>query len=128
MAPSDRRYHASHEWAKEENGVVTVGITDVAVARLSDLVFVDLPATGKVVAQGDVFGEIESVKAVSELLSPVSGEIVDVNAGLADELDTLASDPFEAGWMIKIRVEGDGGMGSLLDAEAYEQHAAADEH
>jgi glycine cleavage system H protein len=128
MAPSDRKYHTTHEWAKSEGDLVLVGITDVAVKRLSDLVYVELPAKGKKVAQGQVFGEIESVKAVSELISPVTGEIVDVNAGLADHLDDLGSDPYGKGWMLKVRPTGDGGLAKLMDAAAYDKHAAAEEH
>jgi glycine cleavage system H protein len=128
MAPSDRKYNASHEWAQKEGDLVLVGITDVAVKRLSDLVYVELPAKGKKVAQGQVFGEIESVKAVSELISPVTGEIVDVNADLADHLDDLGSDPYGKGWMLKVRPTGDGGLPKLMDAAAYDQHAASEEH
>ncbi len=129
MAPSDRRYLASHEWAKrEEDGTILVGITDFAIQHLSDLVFLDLPSTGSKVEQGAPFGEIESVKAVSELLSPVGGEVVEVNEDLADDLDTLASSPFEKGWMIRVRPEGDGGWDSLLEASAYEKAAAEERH
>lgn len=128
MAPSDRRYQPTHEWAKQEDGQVTVGITDIAVQLLSDLVYVDLPETGRKVEQGDVFGEIESVKAVSELIAPVRGEITAVNVDLPDQLDTLARDPYGAGWLVKIQVDGDGGLAALMDAATYERHAAAEEH
>ncbi len=128
MPPSDRSYQSSHEWAKLEDGLVTVGITDIAVERLSDLVFVDLPANGKTITQGEVFGEVESVKAVSELLSPVSGTVRAVNESVADQLDLLAKDPFGAGWLIKIEPDGDGGMDKLLNAEDYAKAAAEETH
>ena len=126
-APNDRKYQESHEWALEQDGLVVIGITAVAVERLSDLVFVDLPAVGKAVEKGAVFGEIESVKAVSDLISPVSGDVVEVHDSLADELDTLAQDPYGAGWMIKIKPAEGSTLDGLLDAEAYDKHAA-EEH
>ncbi len=120
MRPNDRKYLQSHEWCKIEDGVATVGITDFAVSHLSDLVFLDLPETGSTVTAGESFGEIESVKAVSDLYSPVSGEVVDVNSELPDNLDTLNADAFEAGWMIKVRSSGE--SPDLMDATTYEEH------
>jgi glycine cleavage system H protein len=120
MRPNDRKYMQSHEWCKVEGGVATVGITDFAVSHLSDLVFLDLPEIGSTVTVGESFGEIESVKAVSDLYSPVSGEVVEVNSELPDNLDTLNADPFEAGWMIKVQVSGE--SADLMDAAAYEEH------
>lgn len=127
-APSDRKYAKSHEWAKEEDGLIVVGITDVAIAHLSDLVFVDLPSPGKELKQGEPFGEIESVKAVSDLVSPVNGVVEEVHDEISDQLDQLAADPFGEGWMIKVRPSGDAGLGALLDAAAYDEHAADDSH
>ena len=126
-APSDRKYLKSHEWALEADGLITIGITDVAIAHLSDLVFVDLPAPGKELTQGEAFGEIESVKAVSDLLSPVNGVVEEVHEEISDELDVLAADPFGKGWMIKVRPAGDSGMAQLLDAAAYDEHAASED-
>ena len=126
-APNDRKYQSSHEWALEQDGHVVVGITAVAVERLSDLVFVDLPTVGKAVTQGEVFGEIESVKAVSDLISPISGEVVEVHDSLADELDALAQDPYGAGWMIKVKPADGASLDSLMDSAAYDKHAA-EEH
>lgn len=120
MRPNDRKYMQSHEWCKVDGGVATVGITDFAVSHLSDLVFLDLPESGSTVTAGEGFGEIESVKAVSDLYSPVSGEVVEVNTELPDNLDTLNSDPFEAGWMIKVQVAEE--SPDLMDAAAYEEH------
>ncbi len=128
MAPSDRKYQKSHEWALPQGDLIAVGISDVAVEQLSDLVYIELPAVGTSLTQGEAFGEIESVKAVSDLLSPVTGEVIEVNEDLADELDKLSSSPYEAGWMLKVRPEGTGGMENLLDAEAYAKHAAEDAH
>ena len=121
MRPNDRKYLKSHEWCKIEAGIATIGITDWAVSHLSDLVFLDLPAAGTKVKAGQPFGEIESVKAVSDIYSPVTGEVIEANAELPDALDTLGSDPWKAGWMIKVRVQG-GESPDLMDARTYEQH------
>ena len=126
-APSDRRYHSSHEWAKEEDGCIVIGITDIAIQHLSDLVFVDLPELGLEIAKGEPFGEIESVKAVSDLLSPVSGNVVEVNEDIADQLETLAEDPYQNGWLIKVKPGADSGFDALLDHAAYDAHAASEE-
>ncbi len=100
--------------------MATIGITDFAVSHLQDLVFLDLPETGSTVTAGESFGEIESVKAVSDLYSPASGEVLEVNSELPDNLDTLNADAFEAGWMIKVQVTGE--SPDLMDAAAYEEH------
>ena len=125
-APSDRKYLASHEWAKDQDGEIIVGITDVAVELLSDLVYIDLPPVGKKVTQGEVFGEIESVKAVSDLVAPVNGEVTASNEDLADHLDDLAQDPFDKGWMIRIKPDGEASLDALMDAAAYVEHAAVE--
>ena len=120
MRPQDRRYAQSHEWCKIEGGVATLGITDFAVSHLQDLVFLDLPETGSTVTAGESFGEIESVKAVSDLYSPVSGTVLEVNSELPDNLDTLNADAFEGGWMVKVQLSGQ--SPDLMDAAAYEEH------
>lgn len=120
MRPNDRRYLKSHEWCKIDGDTATIGITDFAVQSLSDLVFLDLPPVGTAVTAGEPFGEIESVKAVSDIYSPVSGEVVAINQELPDDLDTLNTDPFEKGWMIKVRVQGQ--ADGLMDAGAYAKH------
>jgi glycine cleavage system H protein len=130
MRPDDRKYLDSHEWAKLEGDLIVVGITDFAVEELSngnegDLVYCDLPEVGREVEQGETFGEIESVKAVSDLNAPLGGEIVEVNADMMEHLETLAEDPWKKGWLIKIKPI-DASMDHLLDAEAYEQHITAD--
>ncbi len=118
MRPTDRKYLKSHEWCKIDDGVATIGITDHAVEHLSDLVFLDLPSVGAQFSAGDQFGEIESVKAVSELYSPVGGEVLEVNDGLPDDLDLLKSSPFENAWMLKLRVNSE--SDDLMDAAVYD--------
>jgi len=119
MRPDDRKYLKSHEWAKPEGDVTAVGITDYAVSHLSDLVFLDLPSVGSDVTADESFGEIESVKTVSDLYSPVSGEVVEINESLPDNLDTLNEDAFGAAWMIKVRTTGE--SPNLMDAAGYEK-------
>ena len=124
MRPNDRSYMKSHEWCKIDKDIATIGISDHAVAHLSDLVFLDLPAKGTHVTAGESFGEIESVKAVSDLYSPVSGEVVEVNKDLPDNLDWLAQEPFGRAWMLKVRVTGK--SPDLMDSQAYDAHCAAE--
>jgi glycine cleavage system H protein len=119
VIPEDRRYLETHEWAKKEGGLVVIGISDFAVKHLTDLVYISLPAVGDPVARGERFGEIESVKAVSDLNSPVTGEVVEVNSGLADALDRIANDPYGDGWMIKVRSSDS--LDPLLDSRAYQK-------
>ena len=125
MRPDDRKYLKSHEWAKTEGEFALVGISDYAVEHLSDLVFLDLPDVGSSVTADETFGEIESVKAVSDLYSPVSGEIVEINQELPDDLDTLKTDPWAAGWMIKVKLTGE--SPDLMAAAAYEEHIKSEE-
>ena len=125
MIPNDRRYLETHEWAKPEGDVVSVGISDFAVKHLTDLVYLALPRAGERVKKGERFGEIESVKAVSDLMSPVSGTIAEVNDVLKDRLDDVASDPYGKGWMIKVRCSDLSPLEKLLDAAAYEKMIAS---
>ena len=127
MVPNDRRYLESHEWAKKDGNVVTIGITAFAVEHLSDLTFLSLPAVGAKLAKGQRFGEIESVKAVSELFAPVGGEVTAINQKLADDVASLGQDPWNAGWMVKLKVAGDVEYGGLLDAATYEKKCS-EEH
>lgn len=119
MRPTDRKYLKSHEWSKTEGDFATVGISDFAVSHLSDLVFLDLPRVGSTVTAGEPFGEIESVKAVSDIYSPVSGEVVEINELLPDNLESLNDDAYEAGWMIKVKLTGE--SSELMEASAYEE-------
>jgi len=127
MVPSDRRYLESHEWAKKDGNVVTIGITAFAVEHLSDLTFLSLPAVGTKLKKGDRFGEIESVKAVSELFAPVGGEVSAVNTALTEKIESLGADPWNAGWMLKLKVASDAEWKALLDGAAYEKKCA-EEH
>jgi glycine cleavage system H protein len=124
MRPDDRKYLDSHEWIKINGDTAIIGITDFAVEELSsgnegDLVYCDLPEVGRVLADGETFGEIESVKAVADLNCPLAGEVIEVNNEIEDHLEILSQDPFEKGWMIKIKLTNKDDSG-LLDAAAYE--------
>jgi len=119
MYPADFKYTKDHEWVKTDGGDATVGITDYAQAQLGDVVFVELPAVGRAIKQGEVFGTIESVKAVSELYAPLSGEVTAVNDALTNAPESVNKDPHGAAWIIKVRPSNPGELGSLLDATAY---------
>ena len=119
--PAELKYSKSHEWIKTEDGITVVGITDFAQDALGDVVFINLPAEGDAVTAGESFGDVESVKAVSDIISPVTGEICEVNGALADAPETLNSDPYGA-WIIKVKDVT--GSEELLDAAAYEAHCA----
>ena len=121
MAPANLRYTKDHEWVKVDGDVATIGVTDFAANQLGDVVFVDLPSSGKTVEQFATFGVVESVKAVSDLYAPVSGEVVEVNPDLAGTPELVNSDPFGAGWMIKVRLGDAGQVDGLLDAAAYDR-------
>ena len=122
-APDDRRYYREHEWARLEDGTTAViGITDYAAEELGEVVFVQLPAPGASVAQFERFGEIESVKAISELFSPVGGEVVAVNEDLLLRPELVNQSPFIEGWMLRIRLTEPGEMDKLMDAAAYRQY------
>ena len=128
MRPDDRRYASSHEWAKQDGDTILVGITDFAIEELcngnvDDLVYCDLPEAGRTVDAGESLGEIESVKAVSDLLSPVAGEIVEVNQVIEEHLEAMAQDPWGKGWMIRIKPTSTD-LSHLMDAAGYEEHIA----
>lgn len=116
--PDDRRYSKTHEWAMTDGELVRVGITSFAAEQLGDIIYLDLPEVGREVEAGAVFGEIESVKAVSDLIAPISGEVVEVNESVADDLDAIAADPWSA-WMIAIAPSDPAQMNALLAAAAY---------
>ena len=124
MVPSDLRYTKDHEWVRVDGDTATIGVTDYAANQLGDVVFVDLPAVGKAVEQFATFGVVESVKAVSDLYAPVSGEVVDVNGDLGAKPELVNSDPFGDGWMIKVKVGDSSQLGELLDAAGYEKLTA----
>jgi glycine cleavage system H protein len=118
MYPSDAKYTKDHEWIRIDGAEATVGITDYAQKQLGDVVYVELPDVGKSFAQGEVFGTIESVKAVSELFSPVAGEVLAVNTDLAQHPERVNSDP-HGSWMIRLRLSNPGEAASLLDSAQY---------
>jgi glycine cleavage system H protein len=119
MYPADLKYTKDHEWVRLEEGTGTVGITDFAQKQLGDVVYVDLPAVGTAVTQGQAFGTIESVKAVSELFAPLTGTVVEVNTALKDRPETVNQAPHDA-WMVKIQSSNAGEADSLLSATDYE--------
>jgi glycine cleavage system H protein len=119
MYPADRKYTKDHEWIRISGDTAEIGITDFAQQQLGDVVFVDLPEPGKTIAAGDSFGSIESVKAVSELYAPMSGEVIEVNGQLKDRPEVVNKDP-HATWMIKVRLANAGDTGSLLDSAQYQ--------
>lgn len=125
MAPSQLKFAPTHEWLALTGDVATIGISDFAVKELTDLVYIGLPSVGKKLSVGDVFGEIESVKAVSDLYAPVSGEVIEVNGSIANDLDLLSQDAFGKGWLIKLRLSNPAEAASLLDTAAYEKQCAA---
>jgi glycine cleavage system H protein len=120
MVPGDLRYTKDHEWVRVDGDTATIGVTDFAASQLGDVVFVDLPAAGKAVEQFATFGVVESVKAVSDLYAPVSGEVVEVNQELGGNPELVNSDPFGAGWMIKVKLGEAGQVEGLLDPAGYE--------
>jgi glycine cleavage system H protein len=122
------RYTPTHEWAYLEGDVATIGISRFAVDQLTDLIMLDLPKVGSRVTGGKSFGEIESVKAVSDLYSPVDGEVVAVNGDVAKNLELLADDPYEKGWLIKIKVSNPEEIRQLMDPETYEKKVAQEGH
>ncbi len=122
--PADRRYTKEHEWVKMEGDAGTVGITEYAQDQLGDIVFLDLPAAGARVAYLEKFGEIESVKAVSELFSPVTGEVVEANAALADNPQFVNDSPYGDGWMLRVRLDDPAEIDRLLTAGEYEAFLA----
>lgn len=125
---TELRFAETHEWAHvaEQDGkrIATIGISNFAIQQLNDLVYMDLPEVGRKVKAGEEFGEVESVKAVSPLYSPVSGEIVEVHEGLPDNLDQLNDDPYDFGWIVKVQLDDDASLDSLLDHAAYQEQCA----
>lgn len=114
----DRRYAESHEWVKIDGGIATIGISDYAQHALGDIVYVDMPEVGDEMSAGDVFGAVESVKAASDLICPVSGEVVEINEELEDTPEKVNADAFET-WIIKVKISDPAEVDALLDAAAY---------
>jgi len=122
MTPEDSRYAKSHEYVHVEGDVGTIGITDYAQKELGDVVFVELPQVGTQLELGDEMGSIESVKAVSELFAPVSGEVVEINESLAEKPELVNTDPYGDGWMIKVKLSASDEVDELMSAEDYEDY------
>ena len=121
MYPKNLKYSQTHEWVKVDKDVVTIGITDFAAKQLTDLAYLELPSIGEKVAKGSSFGVVETVKAVSDLYSPISGKIIKVNENLSKELDILTEYPYGEGWMIMVEIEDLSELDALMDSEEYEQ-------
>ncbi len=124
MNPTDLRYHKEHEWVRVEGDTAIIGISDFAQDQLGEVVYVDLPAAGDLLAAGDTFGEIESVKSVSELFSPVSGEVTEVNGELDSTPESVNSDPYGEGWMIKVAMSDPSEADGLMSVGEYESFLA----
>ncbi|MGH9793730.1 MAG: glycine cleavage system protein GcvH [Candidatus Acidiferrales bacterium] len=122
MYPADYRYTKEHEWVKNEGGAAAVGITDYAQHELGDVVYVELPKVGAKLEAGKSFGTVESVKAVSEIYSPVSGEVTAVNDALGSSPEKINQDPHGAAWLIKVKLANPGELDGLMDAAAYQQY------
>ncbi|PKQ17276.1 MAG: glycine cleavage system protein H [Actinobacteria bacterium HGW-Actinobacteria-7] len=118
--PSDRVYSKDHEWVMVDGDIATVGISHFAQDQLGEVVYIELPESGDAIVAGDTFGEIESVKSVSELYAPVTGEIIEVNDALGDSPETVNSDPHGEGWMLKIRVADSAQVDDLMSSEEYD--------
>jgi len=120
--PSDLKYTREHEWVRLEGGVGIIGITEYAQSELGDVVFVDLPEKGRALAAGEELGTIESVKAVSEIYAPVSGEVLEINETLREHPEKVNGDPYGEGWLVRIRVGDRPEIDRLLSSEAYRSH------
>jgi glycine cleavage system H protein len=128
MDPKSLRFSPSHEWVSLEGDIATIGISRFAVDQLTDLIVIELPAVGSKLTAGKSFGEVESVKAVSDLYAPVGGEVVEVNTKVTGDVQLLAQDPYEVGWLIKVRVDDPSAVNNLLDHDAYEKKVSEEAH
>ena len=122
--PDDLRYHPEHDWARVEDGEATFGITWFAADALGELVHFEAPEEGSTVTKDQAYAEVESVKAVSDVIAPLSGEVVEVNRAVADAPETVNVDPYAAGWLVRVRLSDPSEVDTLLDVEAYKQHLA----
>ena len=129
MNPSDLKYTKEHEWVRvEPGGLCTVGITAFAVESLGDIVYLELPAVGDQLTQDGQFGEVESVKAVSELYSPVSGKVAEVNQGVADTPEVVNDSPYGDGWLLKVEIDDESELDNLMTADQYDQLLTSETH
>jgi glycine cleavage system H protein len=122
------KFAPTHEWVLLEGNIATVGISKFAVDQLTDLIVIDLPKVGTPVVAGKSFGEIESVKAVSDLYAPIGGEVIEINTDVAGNVQLLAEDPYDKGWLIKLKVDESSSTSALLDFDAYEKKIAEESH
>ena len=122
--PKDLRYTKEHEWIKVAGDIATIGVTDFAQGELGDIVFVEIETEGETLNAEEVFGSVEAVKTVSYLFMPISGEIIEVNASLADSPESVNSDPYGAGWMVKVKMSDTSELEALMSAEAYAELVA----
>ena len=126
--PGDLKYSSTHEWVRLEGDIATIGITDHAQAELGDIVYLDLTEVGRILKPEEQFGEVESVKAVSELFSPLSGEVVEANIEISAKTDVINTDPFGVGWLIKVRFSEPSELEHLMSAADYERFADGNAH
>jgi glycine cleavage system H protein len=119
--PSELKYHEEHDWARVDGDIATFGITWYAQDQLGEVVFFDPPEVGKTVRKGDPYAEVESVKAVSDVIAPLSGEIVEVNEALTSGPEAINDDPYDGGWMVRVRLSDPSEVDSLMDADAYRE-------
>ena len=122
--PDDLKYHAEHDWARVDGDTATLGITWYAQDQLGEVVFFDPPDVGTTITKDESYAEVESVKAVSDVIAPLSGEVLEVNQKVVDEPETVNEDPYGAGWLVRIRLSDAGEADALLDVEAYKAHVA----
>jgi glycine cleavage system H protein len=122
--PSDLKYHEEHDWARIEGDTATFGITWFAQDQLGEVVFFEAPEIGRQITKDQPYAEVESVKAVSDVIAPLSGEVVEVNEALGDSPEKINEDPYGDGWLVKVRLSDPGEIDSLMDAESYEQMLA----
>jgi len=128
MDPAQLRYSPTHEWVHFEGSTATVGISRFAVDQLTDLIMIELPAVGTRLVPGKSFGEIESVKAVSDLYAPIAGEVTAVNTAVVENVQLLTDDPYDQGWLIKLKISGAAETTELMDFAAYEKKLAEEAH
>jgi glycine cleavage system H protein len=124
--PDDRKYTKTHEWVKIDDDVVTVGLTDFAVKQLNDLVYVDLPEVEDLTQKDNPFAEVESVKAVADINAPVSGEVTEINEAASEDLELITKDPFDKGWLARIKMSTPTDIDDLMDLADYEKHAESE--
>jgi glycine cleavage system H protein len=120
--PSELRYTKEHEWVKLEGDIATVGITDFAQSELGDIVYVEIETIGQTLAKDEIFGSVEAVKTVSDLFLPIAGEVLEVNAALNDQPELVNTDPYNEGWMIKMKVSNLADVDSLMGVDTYQAH------